>query len=397
MAGAAGHILSPWEDLSLTFGEVKELIDKALSGKLDKATEKLDGVNLLLTYREGDVYLARSLKQTRDNGKESIRWDKIEEVMKTPESKVAYREVATDFHNLFNDFGPGYLEWFFMNGKWWLNMEILTPDMENIIPYGGKKVRIHNIMLSGESGSTTMTLMSIIDKIQEYKYSVNTVYDIDKTNKVIFSEISQEIKDFINKKLQDLMDDNGLEDSNTLNHYLDLKVLEFIEDYFDAYYDDLDPEGIEFVDNLIQRWAYNNKYIRIDQLLKGKDPDLVSWVKENDKNDFQTGVFMDPIIEIFNQAGVVVLQNLKGTVAGGLNLKILIQDKIVEAIEKYKGIDKNDFIETQLRRFSQAGEFNGITPIEGIVFEFHGKAFKLTGTYLPILKLISFFRFGRDK
>jgi hypothetical protein len=319
----------------------------------------------------------------------------IEEVMKTPESKEAYKEVATDFHNLFKSFTPDVLDWFFMDGKWWLNMEILTPAMENIIPYGGKKVRIHNLRQSNESGSTTMTLMALIDKIK--KSSVKTIYDIDITNEVKFLKIPQEIKDYFNEKLQDLMDDNCLDDSNTLNQFLDLQVMKFIEKYLNVYYDNLEPADSEFVDNLIQRWAYNNKYIRIDQLLKGRDLNVISWVKENDKNDFQTGILMDPIIEIFNQVGVMVLQNLKGTVSEDPDLKILIQDKIVEAIEKYKEIDKNDFIETQLRRFSQAREFNGIAHVEGIVFEFKGKTFKLTGTYLPILKLISFFRFGRDK
>ena len=58
---------------------------------------------------------------------------------------------------------------------------------------------------------------------------------------------------------------------------------------------------------------------------------------------------------------------------------------------------KVDYLETQLKRIEQAGGLKGIAPLEGIVFEYKGKLFKLTGIYLPILKMINFFQFGKDK
>jgi hypothetical protein len=56
-----------------------------------------------------------------------------------------------------------------------------------------------------------------------------------------------------------------------------------------------------------------------------------------------------------------------------------------------------NYLETQLRRIEQSGGLEGIAPMEGIVFEYKGQLFKLTGNYLPILKMVTFFRFGKDK
>ena len=58
---------------------------------------------------------------------------------------------------------------------------------------------------------------------------------------------------------------------------------------------------------------------------------------------------------------------------------------------------KANYLETQLRRIEQSGGLKGIAPMEGIVFEYKGRLFKLTGNYLPLLKMITFFRFGKDK
>ena len=63
---------------------------------------------------------------------------------------------------------------------------------------------------------------------------------------------------------------------------------------------------------------------------------------------------------------------------------------------EYKG-EKSENLRIQYDRFIRAGGWDSIVPVEGIVFKFEGNLFKLTGSYLPLLKIISFFRFGRDK
>ena len=95
-----------------------------------------------------------------------------------------------------------------------------------------------------------------------------------------------------------------------------------------------------------------------------------------------------------------ILQNIKDIASSDpqKSVEILIA-KTKEGINKMKGYrgEKSKFLRIQFERFISAGGFESIAPIEGIVFEFEGQLFKLTGSYLPLLKIISFFRFGRDK
>ena len=53
--GAYGHMAHPFDDKDLTFGDLKKIIENGLGGKLsreDNVTEKLDGQNLMISWRE---------------------------------------------------------------------------------------------------------------------------------------------------------------------------------------------------------------------------------------------------------------------------------------------------------------------------------------------------------
>ena len=53
--GAYGHMAHPFDDKDLTFGDLKKIITNGLGGKLsreDNVTEKLDGQNLMISWKE---------------------------------------------------------------------------------------------------------------------------------------------------------------------------------------------------------------------------------------------------------------------------------------------------------------------------------------------------------
>ena len=50
-----GHMAHPFDDKDLTFGDLKKIITNGLGGKLnreDNVTEKLDGQNLMVSWKE---------------------------------------------------------------------------------------------------------------------------------------------------------------------------------------------------------------------------------------------------------------------------------------------------------------------------------------------------------
>ena len=52
--GAAGHLNHPFDDKDLTFKDLKNIIEMGLDGNLDRednVTEKLDGQNLMVSWK----------------------------------------------------------------------------------------------------------------------------------------------------------------------------------------------------------------------------------------------------------------------------------------------------------------------------------------------------------
>ncbi len=73
--GAAGHMAHPYEDDSLSFTDVKDMVTRGLVGDLgaeEPVTEKLDGQNIMFTVRDGRVYFARNKGQVKNKGKNAL-------------------------------------------------------------------------------------------------------------------------------------------------------------------------------------------------------------------------------------------------------------------------------------------------------------------------------------
>jgi len=271
-------------------------------------------------------------------------------------------------------------------------MELLTPLMENIIPYNKNQLRIHNVQT--ENGVIDINFDPLLKLIKVAQEGISKTFEIDKTNKVSlkFMDPTEFLKD-----LDSLMENFNLAERNTIEDFLAIEFWDFIDFEFSK----IRERDFNLIKSLIRRWAYLDKSTSITKLLAGKNQQTVKWVKETDKNiDSIRTVFLEQIIEIFSRVGSKVLLNSENIASSDPSkAQKSIIDKTDDAINKmseYRG-EKSKFLKAQYERFLRAGGFDSIAPIEGIVFNYEGKLFKLTGSYLPLLKIISFFRFGRDK
>ena len=413
--GAAGHMMSPWEYYELTFGDMKELIEKALGGTLENLEEKLDGANIMITFKDQEIYLARTQKQMRNKGELATRWDKAYDYFGalTPERiKTAYKTALTDLQNLFEHIDLD-LEQIFKNGTRWLNIELINPDTENIIPYMEFQLRIHNMREVNKDGKEIDVILEggdldkilrEIKRIQE-KGDLDNIHYIDKTNRVLFNytEKLEKTKEELLLDLDNLMTEIHLDSDNNIGDYLteEIRIItkEFVEDE-------------ELIESLLQRWVWNSKEHSITSLLKGVDESIVKEVKKIDSNINEIiGELLDPLIILFSKLGIVILKNLKGIASSNPELvSNKMKNKTEDAIQKIEAFSKNPnvleqesfdkklkYLEKQLKRLEKTGGLEAIAPIEGIVFEYKGQLFKLTGVYSPILQMINFFRFEKDK
>ena len=67
--GAYGHMAHPYDDMDLTFGDLKQIIDMGLQGKLSKViTEKLDGQAISVSWKNGKLIAARNKGHLKNQG-----------------------------------------------------------------------------------------------------------------------------------------------------------------------------------------------------------------------------------------------------------------------------------------------------------------------------------------
>ena len=66
----------------------------------------------------------------------------------------------------------------------------------------------------------------------------------------------------------------------------------------------------------------------------------------------------------------------------------------IQTLSNSTDIEDLKVLKTQLSRIKAAGGLDSIVPLEGIVFNFNGKTYKLTGAFAPINQLLGYFKFG---
>jgi hypothetical protein len=152
--GAAGHMAHPYDDHSLSFGDVKEIIARSLGGRLDieaAVTEKTDGQNIQVTYKNNQIGFARN-KGTVIN---PMSVQEIQDKFggRGPISD-AFGNAAEDLAEAFNRVDPQTLNGIFKNGRVFANMEIIYPATKNVISYDVAVLQFHNLVEYDELGNT---------------------------------------------------------------------------------------------------------------------------------------------------------------------------------------------------------------------------------------------------
>ena len=413
--GAAGHMAHPYEDMDMTFDDIEDMIDAALSGKVEYAQEKLDGQNLMITYRDGQVLSARNKGQLKNAAENAMTKNDMEKSMSHLPDNVrnAFLDAMSDMTKAIDNLSPADKEEFFGNGTKFVNMELLHPASENVAAYGVTELRMHNVQEYDENGNVINTDAEAPKKIQQALNSVEAqkqgTYEIRATDLVDLKQT----KDFEAQKeelLRDLSNIRGnyqLTKENKLGLYFQNFWTKFIKNNAKTYKYDI-PEDV--LQNIINRWAFSSKEVNLRDLKKSIDnPQFLEWFSNMDKGAGvreQKKIAAEPIEDIFLKLGVFVLKSLEGLLAINPNDSIAkMKQELANSIEQIKTKAANDkmaddaaplvFLRSQLKRLEKIGGLDAILPTEGIVFKHKGKLYKLTGAFAPLNQIIGYIKFGR--
>jgi hypothetical protein len=419
--GAAGHMAHPYDDHSLTFGDMKEIVARALEGRLDiesAVTEKTDGQNIQVTWKNGQPGFARNkgtvinpmtpdqlIADFERKYQESIAKNGAEASEGYKRVVEAYRACAEDLTSALTKLPPNVLQQTFKDGRVFANMEIIFPATKNVISYDKAHLQFHNLVEYDEAGQVVETDLAGGGMLQKI------IQDANAHLQNTFSFIPpQRIKI---GRLEDFEDQQAafFNEIDQLRNRYSLQDTNLVSDYHRAWWSDVvrakaKELGYEIPDAilsaLVNRWAFADKSANITALKKQIDnPEFINWVTEFDKKDFKTYYKqnMEPFESIFLRLGAVVLRNAENFLAANPSKSVqeLKQDlaELIKELQTTNDINTIKKLEHELRRIQKLGGFEAIVPSEGVVFVYGGHTYKLTGAFAPVNQILGVLKYAR--
>ena len=403
--GLGGHMNHPYDTHGLTFNDMKEMIARSLGGRLDieqAVTEKTDGQNIFVTYKNGEVGFAR-------NKGERINPLSVTELQEKFGGRGAlsdaFGEAGNDLNAALTKLSTERLTAIFKNGRVFANMEIIYPQTKNIIAYEDAFLQFHNLVEYDEKGNVVMTDMpggAILQRaIQDANAHLQNTFKIIPPQKIKIGQIDnfEDYQDALYKEVDQLR-----------NKYR-LKETDLVSEYHKAWWADVIKTKAaqlnynitdSVLDILVNRWAFGDKSTRINNVVKSVDnEEFANWITEFDKKDFKQyqKQNIQPFETIFLKLGAIVLKNASEFLA--LNPNKAVQDVRKELANTIRILKQTDdasqlsALQRELGRIQRLGGFDAIVPLEGIVFVYRGNTYKLTGSFAPVNQILGMVRYQR--
>jgi hypothetical protein len=397
--GAYGHMNHPFDvQMNLTFGDLKNIVKKALSGKLELAREKTDGQALAISWVSGRLVAARNKSHLKSKGKDAMGvQDVISKFAGRGSVSDAFSFAIKDLESAVKGLSDKDKKDIFKDGKCFMNCEIIYPENTNVVPYGTSLLVFHGTMEYNESGDAVgenpaagAKLAAMVKQINAHVQSKFTLQGPPVQKLPVNKDLKAKQPVYLGM-ISKLQSEFGLSDKNG------------VADYHQAWWRQFVDKNASSLDEqqkigLVKRWAFGDKSFRLADI---KDAKLKAWADQTDKKD-QAKITKDNLLkfeEIFLGVGADVLSFMTSVLTANPEAaKQQMVGRLETAISSIKatGDAKNlAKLEIELARLNALGGFDKIVPNEGIVFSYKGATYKLTGAFAPLNQILGIFTFSR--
>ena len=408
---AAGRIDHPYDDNNLTFGEIKEMIMSLFSGKITDIEEKIDGINILASVDiNGNVIFARNkthllnTPMLADDIKNNSNWNE--------KTKMSFINGVNTITKVFNNI-KNKIDYFNYDDKVdgvkyrnWISIEIVDHSNMNVIPYVDNFVSFHKKIITvctkyypkedySKSVFADPNIETDTYKLEQAIKETNLKDDEFKasiTPKMIFRNLGNSniiAVENINE-LIDLMDEYEINDNNTVAEYKYKAYLKYLINNNPIH---LTKEEME---KLSARWSGLRNVQINDFRIKDMDPTqmkmTIKKIREFEKNNLAAlrKRIMMPLDRFFINLGNDALKLFKGGKNEGNESKVTEQIRkaianSISNIQETGDIKSLEKLEYLLFRLGDTIEVNAS---EGIVFKYHGRFYKLTGTFAVLNQIM---------
>jgi hypothetical protein len=397
--GAYGHMNHPFDvQMNLTFGDLKNIVKKALSGKLELAREKTDGQALAISWVNGRLVAARNKSHLKNKGKDAMGvQDVISKFAGRGSVSDAFSFAIKDLESAVKGLSDKDKKDIFKDGKCFMNCEIIYPENTNVVPYGTSLLVFHGTMEYNEAGDAVgenpaagAKLAAMVKQINAHVQSKFTLQGPPVQKLPVNKDLKAKQPVYLGM-ISKLQSEFGLSDKNG------------VADYHQAWWRQFVDKNASSLDEqqkigLVKRWAFGDKSFRLADI---KDAKLKAWADQTDKKD-QAKITKDNLLkfeEIFLGVGADVLSFMTSVLTANPEAaKQQMVGRLETAISSIRatGDAKNlAKLEIELTRLNALGGFEKIVPNEGIVFSYKGATYKLTGAFAPLNQILGIFTFSR--
>ena len=396
--GAYGHMSHPFDtDINLTFGQLKDIVNRALEGTLEFTREKTDGQALAISWRDGRLVAARNKGHLKNRGENALDIKGVSDKFQGRGGlSDAYNYAMKDLSNAIKSLNDKQRDKIFKQGACFMNLEVIYPTSVNVIPYGQALLVFHGTMefneegvAIGENGDAARILAGMIKQVNKDVQDNYTIQgppivklpksqDLSKKRSKYSSQISKLQKEF------SLKDTDG--------------VANYHQAWWEQWVDKNSPSSLDNKTKmgLVKRWAFMDKGFRLDKK-NITDEKTLEWAKKTDKDD-QKKIGKKNLMkfeQIFLGLGAEVLEFTSSALTVNADSAVRDMkkriDKTIKDVKKSGDPKKIEKLKLELGRLKSIGGSKKIVPNEGIVFLYKGNTFKLTGTFASVNQILGIF------
>ena len=397
MGGAVGHLQHLYDNRDLTFGEIINILTEASSGRLEKASEKLDGLNLVFSWdiSSGGLKVARTSSDIPKGGMGATQLS----------DKFKGRGNLTDaFNSAFKVLNGaiGSLpekikeKVFGSQANRWYSVEVIYTKNPNVINYDSNNVVFHGWpVFNLKNGKVTMTedegggVDILAGNVQRMQTSVEqTGWKVRGPALARMKQLSDgSILNTAISRILDVLSNTGLDESATIRDYIEVKTR------YDAEALGLKPEVIEMMVQRCMAEPGSPTLVDIKKIANKSDHGTISdFIKSCPERMKQ---YVRPVELAINDFAVQLLKGLESTLIKNTDeevqrLRSTLRSQIAK-IESSGDENAMAILKSQMEKLKSVE--NVTSPVEGVVFIYKGNAYKFTGSFAAANRILGLFRY----
>ena len=396
--GAYGHMSHPFDtDINLTFGQLKDIVNRALEGTLEFTREKTDGQALAVSWRDGRLVAARNKGHLKNKGENALDIKGVSDKFQGRGGlSDAYNFAMRDLSKAISSLSDKQRNKVFKEGACFMNLEVIYPTSVNVIAYGQALLVFHGTMEYNDEGiaigENTEAARVLAGMIKQVNKDVQDNYTIQGPPVVKLPK-SADLSKKRNKyssKISKLQKEFSLKDTDGVANYHQAWWEQWVDKNSPSSLDNKTKMG------LVKRWAFFDKKFRLDKK-NITDEKTLEWAKKTDKDD-QKKIGKKNLMkfeQIFLGLGAEVLEFTSSALTVNPDKAVRDMkkriDKTIKDVKKSGDPKKIEKLKLELGRLNSIGGTKKIVPNEGIVFDYKGKTFKLTGTFASVNQILGIF------